>query len=150
MTGPAQLIGLMPPQVHRYLSRESLNSTAMIYIYKNLMRAKMKYYCYIWAECCLFLSVLTEFKHVNAAFWVMNYFSPYIRCYSLLYRYCYGKCSNVLHSLVPQIRTFTARTDHILFTASNHPHSCRAVSCKELLLSETDSCEDASPTTTIF
>lgn len=44
---------------------------------------------------------------------------------SLFRRYFHSKCSVELHSLVPQILTFTGRTCCILSMKSNHPHLLR-------------------------
>lgn len=44
---------------------------------------------------------------------------------SLFYHYSYIRCSDGLHSPVPQVETFTARTCHATYLVANHPHSLR-------------------------
>lgn len=63
---------------------------------------------------------LIEFKRIFTALWVMNHFLLYnpllqrsnIRSPLLLYHYLHGKYSNELHSLLPPVQTFKAKTYH--------------------------------------
>lgn len=77
--------------------------------------------------------VLTLFKKVCAAIWMINYFQPYWptvhkrNAAKLCLHSCYfhDKCTGDLYSLVPHVQTFTCRTRHATFTVLNHHLSFR-------------------------
>ena len=113
-----------------YRSRKYLTPNALFYLYKSQIRLRMEYCCHLWAGCSQ--HVLSSLDRIQsrmrglvgdelfASLPPLSHRRNVARL-SLFYPYFQGKCSEELHSLVPQKREFPMRT-RFSEASELHPH----------------------------
>ena len=113
-----------------YRTRKYLTPSAILYLYKSQIRPRMEYCCHIWAGAAQSsLACLDRVQNRLQNLVGSDLFTTLqplshrrnVASLTLLYRYFHGKCSVELHSLVPPLRTFSARTRFATSTETNHP-----------------------------
>lgn len=99
-------------------------SAAMLYLYKSQIRSNMEYLKLPSHHMPVLIQFKSSLLH-NELFSTLHPLShkQNVASHLLLYHYFHGKCFNELHSLVPPVLTFTAKTHHAVYSGMNHPHS---------------------------